>query len=177
MELKGSKTEKNLYTAFTGEVQAHAKYLFYAGKAKKEGFEQIAEIFQYTAENELEHAKLWFKALGHLNDTKSNLEDARSGEHFEWTKMYKEFAETAEEEGFIQLARLFKGVAAIENHHEIRYNALLSNVENGEVFKKPDKVMWQCRNCGHIYEGEEAPKICPVCAHEQSYFQIYPENY
>ncbi len=177
MELKGSKTEKNLYTAFTGEVQAHAKYKYFSDKAKKEGYEQIAEIFKYTAENELEHAKLWFKALGKLGDTKQNLEEARNGEHFEWTEMYKEFAEVAQEEGFIQIARLFRGVADIENHHEQRYQALLSNIVRDEVFKKEHKVLWQCRNCGHIYEGKDAPKMCPVCSHEQSYFQIYPENY
>lgn len=177
MELKGSKTEKNLYTAFTGEVQAHAKYLFFSDSAKKEGYEQIAEIFKYTADNELEHAKLWFKALGFLHNTKQNLEDARDGEHFEWSEMYKEFAQTAKEEGFTQLARLFEGVAKIESHHEERYKALISNIATNQVFSKPDTVYWQCRECGHIHEGTSAPKMCPICSHEQSYFQIYPDNY
>ena len=177
MELKGSKTEKNLYTAFTGEVQAHAKYLFYSDQAKKEGYEQISEIFKYTALNELEHAKIWFKSLGFLTDTKANLIDAKNGENFEWSKMYKEFAQTAEEEGFIQLARLFKGVAEIEASHELRYQALLNNIENNEVFKKTDEVLWQCRNCGHIYKGTDAPKICPICQHPEAYYQIYPQNY
>jgi len=178
MELNGSKTEKNLYTAFAGETQAFAKYSYFAEKAKNEGYEQIAEIFNYTAQNELEHAKLWFKALGFLHDTTAgNLETARSGENFEWSQMYKEFAETAEEEGFIQIARMFRGVAEIEKHHEERYQALINNIDNNEVFKKPDTVEWHCRNCGYIVEGEEAPKVCPVCSHAQSYYQIYPENY
>jgi len=177
MELKGSKTEKNLYTAFAGETQAHAKYPYYSKAAKNEGYEQIAEIFEYTALNELEHAKLWFKALGNLKETPQNLEDAISGENFEWSKMYKEFAEVAKEEGFIQIANLFDGVANIEKHHEDRFQALRDNINNNEVFRKDDAVLWQCRNCGHIYENEDAPKMCPVCSHTQSYFQIYPENY
>lgn len=177
MELNGSKTQKNLMTAFTGEVQAHAKYLYFADKAKKEGYEQISEIFKYTAKNELEHAKLWFNALGYLSDTKNNLKDAASGENFEWSKMYKEFAEDAINEGFIQIARLFKGVAEIEKHHEDRYNKLTNNLENDLVFQKENVVLWECRNCGHIHEGTDAPSICPVCSHEQSFFQIYPENY
>ena len=216
MELKGSKTEKNLMTAFTGEVGAHAKYLYFSEKAKKEGFEQIAEIFKYTSFNELEHAKLWFKELGLLNDTLENLKvassgeifeetakneqehakiwfkllhngevpstienlkDAAGGENFEWTEMYKEFAKTAELEGFSNIATLFRGVAEIEKHHEERYNALIGNIETNEVFSKPDEVTWECRNCGHINYSDEAPKICPVCKQKQSYFQIYPQNY
>ena len=177
MDLKGTKTEKNLMTAFTGEVQAYAKYSYFSEKAKQEGYEQIAEIFKYTADNELEHAELWFNSLGLLNDTLENLKTAASGENFEWSKMYKEFAETAKEEGFPRLEYLFKGVAAIEKHHEERYNKLKENIENGEVFEKIDKEMWQCRNCGHIYYGKEAPKACPICGKEQSFFQIYPENY
>lgn len=177
MKLENSKTEKNLMTAFTGEVQAHAKYKYFSDKAKQEGYEQIAEIFKYTAENELEHARLWFTELGLLKDTLANLEDAASGENFEWSKMYKEFAETAKEEGFIQIERLFRGVAAIEKHHEERYNKLIENIENNEVFEKIGEEMWQCRNCGHIYYGKKAPQVCPVCKKEQSFFQIYPENY
>ena len=177
MELKGSKTEKNLMTAFTGEVGAHAKYLYFSEKAKKDGYEQIAEIFKYTSFNELEHAKLWFKELGLLNDTLENLKVASSGENFEWSKMYKEFAEIADEEGFTTIARLFRGVADIEKHHEIRYNALIANIENDEVFTKCEQVTWECRNCGHIYYSDDAPIICPVCKHKQSYYQIYPENY
>lgn len=177
MKLEDSKTYKNLRTAFTGEVQAHAKYLYFSDKAKKEGYEQIAEIFKYTAENELEHAKLWFKQLGLLQDTLKNLETAASGENFEWSKMYKEFAETAKEEGFIQIERLFRGVADIEKHHEERYNKLKSNIENQEVFSRLEEEAWQCRNCGHIHYGNKAPEVCPVCAHLQSFFQIYPENY
>ena len=177
MDLKNSKTEKNLMTAFTGEVQAHAKYLYFADKAKQEGYEQIAEIFQYTADNELEHARLWFTNLGYLQDTLKNLETAASGENFEWSKMYKEFAEEAKQEGFLQIERLFKGVSDIEKHHEERYNKLIANMENEEVFEKIDEEMWQCRNCGHIHYGKKAPKACPICSKEQSFFQIYPENY
>lgn len=177
MDIKNTKTEKNLMTAFTGEVQAYAKYRYFADKAKEDGYEQIAEIFEYTADNELHHAKLWFKHLGLLNDTLTNLNTAASGENFEWSKMYKEFAETAKEEGFIQLERLFNGVAGIEKHHEERYNKLIDNIENNEVFEKVDEEMWQCRFCGHIHVGKKAPKVCPICAKEQSFFQIYPENY
>ena len=177
MELKGSKTEKNLMTAFTGEIGAHAKYLYFSEKAKKDGFEQIAEIFKYTSDNELVHAKLWFKELGLLNDTLENLKVAASGENFEWTKMYKEFADVADEEGFSNIARLFRGVADIEKHHEERYNTLINNVENDEVFSKKNEVTWQCRNCGQIHYGNEAPSVCSVCKHKQSYYQIYPENY
>ena len=177
MKLENSKTEKNLMTAFTGEVQAHAKYLYFADKAKQEGYEQIAEIFQYTADNELEHARLWFEQLGLLKDTLTNLGTAASGENFEWSEMYKEFAETAKAEGFTQIERLFRGVAAIEKHHEERYNKLIQNMENNEVFEKGEKEMWQCRNCGHIHYGTKAPQVCPVCSKEQSFFQVYPENY
>ena len=177
MELKKSKTYKNLMTAFTGEVQAHAKYKYFADKAKKEGYEQIAEIFRYTAENELEHAKLWFKELELLKTTLENLNIAASGENFEWSEMYKEFAETAKEEGFTKIEHLFRGVANIEKHHEERYNKLISNIENNEVFSKPNEEIWQCRNCGHIHDGKDAPEVCPVCSHKQSFFQLYPENY
>ena len=177
MDLNGSKTEKNLLTAFTGEVQAHAKYKYFSDKAKKEGYEQIAEIFKYTAENELEHAKLWFKKLGYMSTTLENLKNAQSGENFEWTEMYSEFEKVARDEGFLDIALLFKGVANIEKHHEERYKALINNIENNEVFKKADEVVWEWRNCGHIHVGMTAPLKCPVCEHEQSYFQIYPENY
>lgn len=177
MKLEESKTCKNLMTAFTGEVQAHAKYKYFAEKAKIEGYEQIAEIFNYTAENELEHAKLWFKHLGKLNSTSDNLKDAASGENFEWSKMYKDFAEVAKEEGFVQIERLFRGVADIEKHHEERYNKLIENIDNNEVFQRISEEAWQCRNCGHIHYGTTAPTICPVCSHTQSFFQIYPENY
>lgn len=177
MKLENSQTEKNLMTAFTGEVQAYAKYKYFSDKAKQEGYEQIAEIFKYTADNELEHARLWFNHLGLLKNTLDNLMTAASGENFEWSKMYKEFAETAKQEGFNQIARLFQGVAAIEKHHEERYNKLIQNMENNEVFEKIDDEMWQCRNCGHIHTGKKAPMVCPVCNEEQSFFQIYPENY
>ena len=177
MELKGSKTEKNLMTAFTVEVGAHAKYQYFSERAKKDGYEQISEIFKYTSENELQHAKLWFKELGLLNDTLENLKVAASGENFEWTEMYKEFAEVADEEGFTNIASLFRGVADIEKHHELRYNALINNIENNEVFSKQNEVVWECRNCGQIHYGNEAPTICPVCKHKQSYYQIYPYNY
>ena len=177
MELKNTQTEKNLLTAFTGEVQAYAKYSYFKEKAKQEGYEQIAEIFDYTAKNELEHAKLWFMRLGYLNSTLENLKTAASGENFEWTKMYKDFAVTAEKEGFTQIAKLFKGVADIEKHHEERYLALLNNITNDEVFKKDYEDSWQCRNCGQIHYGTEAPNVCPVCGKKQAYYQIYPENY
>ncbi len=177
MKLENTKTEKNLMTAFTGEVQAYAKYRYFEEKAKKEGYEQIAEIFRYTAENELEHAKLWFKQLGLLNDTLENLKNAASGENFEWSKMYKDFAEDARQEGFLSLAKLFEGVADIEKNHEERYRAFIRNMENNQVFSKNDSVAWQCRNCGHIHYGTDALEVCPVCAHKQSYFQIEPKNY
>ncbi len=179
MELKGSKTEANLMAAFAGESQARNKYTYYASKAKKDGFEQIAEIFLETADNEKEHAKMWFKELhgGEVPSTSENLLDAANGENFEWTDMYKEFAETAREEGFDRIANLFEGVAEIEKHHEERYRALLSNVDNELVFSKDGDKIWQCRNCGHICIGKNAPEVCPVCSHPQSYFEIKKENY
>lgn len=179
MELKGSRTEANLMAAFAGESQARNKYTYYASKAKKDGFEQIAEIFLETANNEKEHAKMWFKELhgGEIPSTSENLLDAANGENFEWTDMYKEFAETAREEGFDRIANLFEGVAEIEKHHEERYRALLSNVDNELVFSKDGDKIWQCRNCGHICIGKNAPEVCPVCSHPQSYFEIKKENY
>ena len=179
MELKGSRTEANLMAAFAGESQARNKYTYYASKAKKDGFEQIAEIFLETADNEKEHAKMWFKELhgGEIPSTSENLLDAANGENFEWTDMYKEFAETAREEGFDRIANLFEGVAEIEKHHEERYRALLSNVDNELVFSKDGEKIWQCRNCGHICIGKNAPEVCPVCSHPQSYFEIKKENY
>ena len=177
MELKGSKTEANLWKAFAGESQARNKYDYYASKAKKEGYEQIAALFQETALNEKEHAKLWFKALDGIGDTAENLVAAAAGENEEWTQMYAEMARTAEEEGFLELAAQFEGVAKIEKAHEERYLKLLENLKNGEVFKKDGKVLWFCRNCGHVELAEEAPAVCPVCRHPQSYFQIKAENY
>ncbi len=177
MELKGSKTEKNLMTAFAGESQARNKYTYYASVAKKAGFEQIAAIFEETANNEKEHAKLWFKQLGLLKTTEENLLAAACGEHEEWTEMYKEFAQTAKEEGFLKLAAMFEGVAAIEKHHEERYRALLKNIEEGKVFNKNGETAWVCRNCGHIHFGKEAPEVCPVCAHPKAYFEVLKENY
>ena len=179
MELKGSKTEQNLMTAFAGESQARNKYTYYASKAKKEGYEQIAAIFEETANNEKEHAKLWFKYLhdGDVPDTLTNLKDAASGEHDEWTSMYKEFAETAREEGFKEIAALFDGVAAIEKHHEERYMKLVDNIENNLVFEKGEEKIWICRNCGHIYKGKKALKVCPVCKHPESYMEVKAENY
>ena len=179
MELKGSRTEANLMAAFAGESQARNKYTYYASKAKKDGFEQIAEIFLETADNEKEHAKMWFKELhgGSVPSTSENLLDAANGENFEWTDMYKEFAQTAREEGFERIANLFEGVAEIEKHHEERYRALLDNVNSEMVFSKDGDKIWQCRNCGHICIGKEAPKVCPVCSHPQSYFEIKKENY
>ena len=177
MELKGSKTEANLWTAFAGESQARNKYTYFASTAKKEGFEQIAAIFQATADNEKEHAKMWFKELEGIGDTAANLLAAAEGENYEWTDMYEGFAKTAEEEGFKVLAAKFRMVAAIEKHHEERYRALLHNVEAQEVFKKSSVKVWECRNCGHIIVGTEAPELCPVCAHPQSFFEIHAENY
>ena len=177
MELKGTKTEKNLWTAFAGESQARNKYTYFASVAKKEGYEQIAEIFTKTAENEKEHAKMWFKALGELGDTAENLLHAAEGENAEWTDMYDGFAKTADEEGFHELAQRFRLVAAIEKHHEERYRALLHNVEMAEVFAKSEVKVWECRNCGHIVIGEKAPEVCPTCNHPQSYFEIHAENY
>ena len=177
MELKGSKTEQNLRTAFSGESEARNKYTYFASVAKKAGYEQIAAIFQKTADNEKEHAKMWFKALGGLGDTAANLLSAAEGENYEWTDMYAGFAKTAEEEGFPELAAKFRLVAAIEKHHEERYRALLHNVEMAEVFAKSEVKVWECRNCGHIVVGEKAPEICPTCNHPQSYFEIHAENY
>ena len=179
MELKESKTEANLMAAFAGESQARNKYTYYASKAKKDGYEQIAAIFEETAGNEKEHAKLWFKALhgGEIPSTLENLKDAANGENYEWTDMYKSFAETAREEGFAEIARLFEQVGEIERHHEERYIKLLDNIENGKVFAKAEQKMWICRNCGHIHYGENAPKVCPVCKHPESYMELKAENY
>lgn len=177
MELKGSKTEQNLMTAFAGESQARNKYTYFASKAKKDGYEQIAAIFEETANNEKEHAKMWFKELEGIGNTNANLKAAAEGENYEWTDMYKGFAETAEKEGFKDLAAKFRLVAEIEKHHEERYRALLKNVETAEVFKKSEVKVWECRNCGHIIVGTKAPELCPVCAHPKSYFEIHAENY
>ncbi|MBE7015199.1 MAG: rubrerythrin family protein [Ruminococcaceae bacterium] len=177
MELKGSKTERNLMEAFAGESQARNKYTYFASVAKKEGYQQIAAIFEETANNEKEHAKLWFKALGELGDTKQNLLAAAEGENYEWTDMYDRFAKEAEEEGFTELAAKFRLVAAIEKTHEERYRALLSNVEMNKVFEKSEETIWECRNCGHLVMGKKAPEICPTCAHPQSYFEVRKENY
>ena len=177
MELKGSKTEQNLRAAFAGESQARNKYTYFASVAKKEGYEQIAAIFTQTAENEKEHAKLWFKELGELGDTAANLKAAAEGENYEWTEMYESFARDAEEEGFTALAYKFRAVAKIERSHEERYLKLLNNVEMKAVFEKADEVMWECRNCGHLVIGKKAPKVCPVCAHPESYFEVRKENY
>ena len=173
----GTQTEKNLEAAFAGESQARNKYTYFASKAKKEGFEQIAALFLETADNEKEHAKLWFKELNGIGDTAENLAAAAAGENYEWTDMYEGFARTADEEGFPGLAAKFRAVAAIEKRHEERYRALLHNVETAEVFKRSEVKVWECRNCGHIVVGTEAPKVCPVCAHPQSYFEIHKENY
>ena len=177
MELKGSKTEANLAFAFAGESQARNKYDYFASRAKKDGYEQIAAIFQETALNEKEHAKLWFKHLDGIGDTPANLTAAAAGEHEEWTEMYRKFAEEARAEGFEAIARQFEGVAAIEKHHEERYRKLLANIEKGEVWEKIGENRWQCSNCGHIYVGEKAPETCPVCFHPRAYFQVEPENY
>ena len=179
MELKGSRTEQNLMTAFAGESQARNKYTYYASKAKKDGYEQIAAIFEETADNEKEHAKMWFKELhgGSIPDTMENLIDAANGENYEWTDMYSEFARIAKEEGFDRIAYLFEGVAAIEKEHEERYRKLIENIEGGLVFSRDGDKIWKCRNCGHIVIGKEAPKMCPICAHPQAYFEIKAENY
>ena len=179
MELKGSKTEQNLMTAFAGESQARNKYTYYASKAKKDGYEQLAAIFEETANNEKEHAKLWFKELhgGQIPSTEENLQDAANGENYEWTEMYKEFAETAREEGFTRLAFLFEEVGKIEKEHEQRYLTLLQNVKDDRVFKKDGTKIWVCRNCGHVYEGDKALEVCPVCAHPQSYMEVQADNY
>ncbi len=177
MELKGTKTEKNLMEAFAGESQARNKYTYFASVAKKAGYEQIAEIFLKTADNEKEHAKLWFKHLNGIGDTAQNLKAAAEGENFEWTDMYDRMAKEAEEEGFTQIAAQFKAVAKIEKAHEERYQALLKNVLEEKVFEKTDVVVWECRNCGHLHIGVKAPKMCPVCAHPESYFEVRKENY
>ncbi len=177
-ELKGSKTEKNLETAFAGESMARNKYTYFASKARKEGYVQIANIFEETANNEKEHAKMWFKLLNDgIGSTAECLEAAAEGENYEWTDMYDTFAKEAREEGFEEIARLFEGVAAIEKEHEERYRKLLANVENGLVFSKEGDTIWQCSNCGHIVIGKKAPEVCPVCAHPQAYFQVKAENY
>ena len=179
MELKGSKTEQNLMTAFAGESQARNKYTYYASKAKKEGYEQIAAIFEETAGNEKEHAKIWFKQLhdGGVPDTLENLRDAAKGENYEWTDMYKKFAEEAKEEGFDHIAYLFEEVGKIEKHHEERFMTLIGNIEDDMVFKKGEEIVWICRNCGYVHIGNEAPKVCPVCAHPQSYFEKKADNF
>lgn len=174
---KGTQTEKNLEAAFAGESQARNKYTYFASVAKKEGFEQIAEIFLKTADNEKEHAKMWFKELEGIGDTAHNLAEASNGENYEWTDMYEEFAKTAEAEGFKALAEKFRMVGAIEKRHEERYRALLKNVETAAVFEKSEVKVWECRNCGHIVVGTKAPEVCPVCAHPKSYFEIQAENY
>jgi len=179
MELKGSKTEQNLMTAFAGESQARNKYTYYASRAKKDGYEQIAAIFEETANNEKEHAKMWFKELhgGNVPETMANLLEAANGENYEWTDMYSEFAKTAREEGFDRIAYLFEGVAKIEKEHEERYRKLIENIDGGLVFSRDGDMIWKCRNCGHIVIGKEAPKVCPICAHPQSFFEIKAENY
>lgn len=178
-ELKGSKTESNLWAAFAGESQARNKYTYYAAKAKKEGYVQIASLFEETANNEKEHAKIWFKLLhdGEIPDTMTNLEDAAAGENYEWTDMYENFAKTAKEEGFEKIAYLFEMVGKIEKEHEERYRKLLKNIKDGLVFSREGDTIWQCANCGHIVIGKKAPEVCPVCSHPKSYFQIRAENY
>ena len=173
----GTQTEKNLMAAFSGESEARNKYTYFASKGKKEGFEQIAALFLKTADNEKEHAKLWFKELNGIGDTAQNLAAAAAGENYEWTDMYDGFAKTADEEGFHELAEKFRLVAAIERHHEERYRALLKNVETAQVFAKSEVKVWECRNCGHIVVGTEAPELCPTCAHPKSYFEVHAENY
>lgn len=177
MELKGSKTEANLRTAFAGETQARSKYDYFARVARKEGYEQIAAIFEETAHNEMEHAKLWFEALGALNDTLTNLASARDGENYEWTDMYAQFEREAREEGFTEIAARFQMVAKIEKEHEERYKKLISNIEMQQVFEKSEISMWVCRNCGHVVVGKKAPEICPVCKHPKAYFELKAENY
>ena len=177
MELKGSKTEANLWYAFAGESQARNKYSYFASKARKEGYEQIAAIFEATANNEKEHAKLWFKALDGIGDTLSNLKAAAAGENEEWTQMYREFSEVAAAEGFGELSRLFARVAEIEKRHEKRYNKLIENMEKGEVFVKTAPTRWECRNCGHIHVGANAPEVCPTCAHPKAYFEVESTNF
>ena len=179
MELKGSKTEANLLAAFAGESQARNKYTYFASKARKDGYEQIAAIFEETANNEKEHAKIWFKLLhgGSIQDTASNLKDAAEGENHEWTSMYPTFAKEAREEGFDEIAFLFEKVGEIEKHHEERYMKLVNNIENNLVFEKGEETIWVCRNCGHVYKGKTALKVCPVCKHKESYMEVKAENY
>ncbi|MBE6801820.1 MAG: rubrerythrin family protein [Ruminococcaceae bacterium] len=177
MELKGSKTEQNLRAAFSGESEARNKYTYFASVAKKEGYQQIAAIFEQTANNEKEHAKMWFKELQGIGTTADNLLSAAEGENYEWTDMYKTFADEAEEEGFTEIAKRFRMVAEIEKSHEERYRALLNNVEMQAVFEKAEETMWECRNCGHLVMGKKAPEVCPVCKHPQSYFEVRKENY
>lgn len=177
MELKGSQTEKNLYTAFAGESQARNKYTYFSSVARTEGYQQIAAIFEETANNEKEHAKIWARQLGLIGDTAKNLEEAAAGENYEWASMYKGFAETAAKEGFTELARLFTEVAEIEESHEQRYRKLLARVEDGSVFKKPEETAWHCRNCGYIHHAAEAPEKCPFCAHPKAFFELLCENY
>jgi rubrerythrin len=177
MELKGSRTEANLWTAFAGESQAHTKYLYYASKAKKDGYVQISKLFEETAKNEKEHAKIWFKLLNGIGTTEENLLHAAEGENYEWTDMYAEFAKVAKEEGFDHIAFLFEGVGKIEKEHEERYRKLLSNIEGGLVFSREGDAIWECSNCGHIHIGPNAPQMCPVCAHPRDHFQLRAENY
>ncbi len=177
MELKGSQTEKNLWAAFAGESQAYTKYGYYASRAKKDGFEQISALFTETSGNEKEHAKIWFKLVAGIGTTAENLEAAADGEHEEWTSMYPEFAKVAREEGFTKIANLFEAVAKIEKEHEERYRILLANVKDEKVFKKDEKIIWQCRNCGYVCESPQAPQVCPVCAHPQAYFEQLKKNY
>ncbi len=179
MNLKGTKTEQNLMTAFAGESQARVKYGYYASRAKKDGYEQIAALFQEPSDNEKEHAKLWFKLLhgGGVPDTMTNLLDAAAGENYEWTDMYSKMAEEARAEGFEDIARLFDGVAKVEKEHEERYRKLAENIEKGQVFAKDSEKVWKCRNCGHIHTGDQAPEVCPVCNHPQAYFELRAENY
>lgn len=177
MDIKGTKTEANLLAAFAGESQARNKYTYFASVAKKEGYEQISEIFLKTADNEKEHAKMWFKALSGIGDTKANLSTAADGENYEWTDMYESFAKDAEAEGFTELAEKFRAVGAIEKAHEERFRALLNNIEMQQVFEKGEMKMWECRNCGHLVMGKKAPDVCPVCNHPQSYFEVRKENY
>ena len=177
MELKGSQTEKNLWAAFAGESQAYTKYGYYASRAKKDGFEQISALFTETSGNEKEHAKIWFKLVAGIGTTAENLEAAADGEHEEWTSMYPEFAKVAREEGFTKIANLFEAVAKIEKEHEERYRILLANVKDEKVFKKDEKIIWQCRNCGYVCESPQAPQVCPVCNHPQAYFEQLKKNY
>ena len=177
MELKGSRTEANLWTAFAGESLAHTKYLYYASKAKKDGYVQISKLFEETAKNEKEHAKIWFKLLNGIGTTEENLLHAAEGENYEWTDMYAEFAKVAKEEGFDHIAFLFEGVGKIEKDHEERYRKLLSNIEGGLVFSREGDAIWECSNCGHIHIGPNAPQMCPVCAHPRDHFQLRAENY